>query len=299
MHPNAERNRLAADAGRLANWKRWGPYLAERQWGTVREDYSRGRRLLGLLPARPGPQPRLSLGRRRPARHHRPRVPALLCAGALERPRPDPEGAALRPHRPRGQSRRGREGVLLLPRLDADAFLHEGALQVSAGRVPVRAAGRGEPAPRQAASPSSSWPTPASSTRTATSTSSPSTPRPPGRHPDPHHRRQPRAGSGDAAPAADALVPQHLDRGAARTKGAGSSRASQAPGDRRVAGRARHARARFTSASPSRVRTARRPRWLFTENETNTERLFGADTWTPYVKDAFHEYRGPRPHATR
>ncbi len=23
-----------------ANWKRWGPYLAERQWGTVREDYS-------------------------------------------------------------------------------------------------------------------------------------------------------------------------------------------------------------------------------------------------------------------
>ena len=40
MHPNAERNRLAADAGRLANWKRWGPYLAERQWATVREDYS-------------------------------------------------------------------------------------------------------------------------------------------------------------------------------------------------------------------------------------------------------------------
>ncbi len=25
---------------RAANWKRWGPYLAERQWGTVREDYS-------------------------------------------------------------------------------------------------------------------------------------------------------------------------------------------------------------------------------------------------------------------
>ena len=32
------------------------------------------------------------------------------------------------------------------------------------------------------------------------------------------------------------------------------------------------------------------PRWLFTENETNTRRLFGADSWTPYVKDAFHEY---------
>src|SRR5512139_55002 len=32
------------------------------------------------------------------------------------------------------------------------------------------------------------------------------------------------------------------------------------------------------------------PRWLFTENETNTRLLFGTDNWTPYVKDAFHEY---------
>ena len=37
---NAERGRLAeAEQGR-AWWKKWGPYLAERQWGTVREDYS-------------------------------------------------------------------------------------------------------------------------------------------------------------------------------------------------------------------------------------------------------------------
>ena len=36
----AERARLAEDAARAKNWKRWGPYLAERQWGTVREDYS-------------------------------------------------------------------------------------------------------------------------------------------------------------------------------------------------------------------------------------------------------------------
>ena len=37
---NAERQRLAEDATRQKNWKRWGPYLSERQWGTVREDYS-------------------------------------------------------------------------------------------------------------------------------------------------------------------------------------------------------------------------------------------------------------------
>ena len=33
---DAERRRLATD-GR--NWKRWGPYVSERAWGTVREDY--------------------------------------------------------------------------------------------------------------------------------------------------------------------------------------------------------------------------------------------------------------------
>ncbi len=32
--------RLGEDARREKNWKRWGPYLSERQWGTVREDYS-------------------------------------------------------------------------------------------------------------------------------------------------------------------------------------------------------------------------------------------------------------------
>src|SRR2546428_11673366 len=36
----AEEQRLAEDARREKNWKRWGPYLSERQWGTVREDYS-------------------------------------------------------------------------------------------------------------------------------------------------------------------------------------------------------------------------------------------------------------------
>ena len=38
--PTAEARRLAEDAERTKNWKRWGPYLSERQWGTVREDYS-------------------------------------------------------------------------------------------------------------------------------------------------------------------------------------------------------------------------------------------------------------------
>ncbi|WP_339744893.1 glucosidase [uncultured Rubinisphaera sp.] len=36
----AEHKRLQESRERKVNWKRWGPYLAERQWGTVREDYS-------------------------------------------------------------------------------------------------------------------------------------------------------------------------------------------------------------------------------------------------------------------
>src|SRR5881396_729048 len=37
---NAEEKRLEESRDRKSHWKRWGPYLSERQWGTVREDYS-------------------------------------------------------------------------------------------------------------------------------------------------------------------------------------------------------------------------------------------------------------------
>jgi Glycosyl hydrolase family 63 C-terminal domain len=37
-----EEQRLEESGRRQVHWKRWGPYLSERQWGTVREDYSSG-----------------------------------------------------------------------------------------------------------------------------------------------------------------------------------------------------------------------------------------------------------------
>src|SRR5881398_2521257 len=37
-----EELRLQEAQQRTAHWRRWGPYLAERQWGTVREGYSAG-----------------------------------------------------------------------------------------------------------------------------------------------------------------------------------------------------------------------------------------------------------------
>jgi hypothetical protein len=40
MKRTVEHERLLAYRQRKANWKNWGPYLSERAWGTVREDYS-------------------------------------------------------------------------------------------------------------------------------------------------------------------------------------------------------------------------------------------------------------------
>jgi len=40
MGKTAEHQRLIDHRLRKANWKKWGPYLSERAWGTVREDYS-------------------------------------------------------------------------------------------------------------------------------------------------------------------------------------------------------------------------------------------------------------------
>ena len=37
---DAEQRRLQEDRAPEHPWRRWGPYLSERQWGTVREDYS-------------------------------------------------------------------------------------------------------------------------------------------------------------------------------------------------------------------------------------------------------------------
>ena len=37
---DAEHRRLEEARTGEVPWRKWGPYLSERQWGTVREDYS-------------------------------------------------------------------------------------------------------------------------------------------------------------------------------------------------------------------------------------------------------------------
>ena len=133
MTTSKELDRLAEARGARTAWRRWGPYLSERQWGTVREDYSASGDAWNYFTARPGALARLPLGRGRPRRHLRRPAAALLRARAVERQGSDPQGAAVRPDQQRRQSRRGRQGVLLLSRLDADALVHEVPVQVSAG----------------------------------------------------------------------------------------------------------------------------------------------------------------------
>jgi len=48
--PTREEQRLLQSRDRTDHWKRWGPYLSERAWGTVREDYSPGGTAWDYLP---------------------------------------------------------------------------------------------------------------------------------------------------------------------------------------------------------------------------------------------------------
>ncbi len=78
------------------------------------------------------------------------------------------------------------------------------------------------------------------------------------------------------------MVPQHLDLVArpAETQFA-SGKPQWHPGDHRVARRARRLHDCTAKANPQ---------LLFTENETNNERLFGTPNRTPYVKDGIGNY---------
>ena len=250
-----------------APWRALGARTCrERAWGTVREDYSADGDAWDYFPH--------DHARSRAYRWNEDglagicddRQTLLPRAGVLERRRPDPEGAHLRPHRPRGQPRRGRQGVLVVPRLHADALVDALALPLPAARVPLRATWSPRTPRAAATSPSSSSSTPASSTTTATGWSRSTTPRP---RPTTCCMRitVQNAGPDEATPAraADALVPQHLVVGLT---------AATTPADLRLDGR--RAASPSTAASAALVLAGDgQPEPLFCENETNAERLFG------------------------
>ena len=289
----AEERRLEESRIRPVNWKRWGPYLSERAWGTVREDYSADGDAWEYFPHDHARSRAYRWNEDGLARHLRPPSAHLLCARAVERAGSDPQGAPVRTDRHRGQPRRGREGVLLLPRQHADALVHEGPLQVSAARSSPtrelveenRRRGQGRPRVRtgrhgrvrrrpllRRRSSSTRRRTPRTSWSAITVVES-------------------RARGGAAAPAADALVPQHL------VMGCRCDASADAPGPA-SAGAARRSRSSEPNYGSRWLYCDGAPELLFTENETNIARLFGDANGPRYVKDGYQRLRRPRRDAT-
>ena len=104
-----------------------------------------------------------------------------------------------------------------------------------------------------------------------------------GGHPDPDHRPQPRPGSGRAARSADALVPQPMVV-------AGQFRTTDAASMLAAAAGERASRRSIPSLGERYLYCDGDAPLLFTENETNTQRIFGVPNRSPYVKDSINNY---------
>ena len=101
----AERQRLVEIRESKVPWYRWGPYLSQRQWGTVREDYSADGNAWDYFPHdhaysrayRWGEDGLLGICDNQ----------GWLCfrPGAVERGRSGPQGTSLRAKRARGEPR--------------------------------------------------------------------------------------------------------------------------------------------------------------------------------------------------
>ena len=207
----AEEKRLLENARRTKYWNRWGPYLSDRAWGTVREDYSADGTAWDYFPTIMRVREPIA-GTRTASAASRDRHQRICFAVALWNGR-DPILKERLFGLTGNEGNHGEDVKECYYYLDshADALVHEVAVQVSAGGVSVRAAGRGEPPARTSCSRSSSC------VDTGIFDERPLLRRlrrvrqgDARRHPDRDHRRQSRAGAADAAPAADALVPQYL-----------------------------------------------------------------------------------------
>ena len=144
----AEHVRLEEARDKKIPWKKWGPYLSERQWGTVREDYSEGGNAWDYFTH--------DQARSRAYRWGEDGLAGIsddqqrLCFALALWNGKDPilKERLFGLDQQREQPRRGRQGILLLPRQHADALVHEVPLQVSAGGLSLRQSRRYQPQPQ-------------------------------------------------------------------------------------------------------------------------------------------------------
>ena len=284
---NAELIRLEEAREQKAPWKKWGPYLSERQWGTVREDYSENgdawnyfthdqarsrayrwgedglagisddkQRLCFALALWNGKDPILKerlFGLTNSEGNHGEDVKEYYFY--LDSTPTHSYMKYLYKYPAGGLSlcRPGRDQPPAQPRRDGVRAARHRRLR----RRPLLRRLRGVCQGR------------------------------PGRHPGPDHRGQPRAGGGRAAPAADALVPQRLVVVDAPRACREAGRSSRSQG-RRARARSRR---RIRSWATYYLYCEGEVPLLFTENETNNERLFPEHpNASPYVKDGINDY---------
>ena len=260
-------------------WKKWGPYLSERQWGTVREDYSEDGNAWDYFTH--------DQARSRAYRWGEDGLGGLcddkqrLCfALALWNER-DPilKERLFGLTNSEANHGRGCQGVLLLPRQHADPLVHEVSLQVPAAGVSLPGSDRDQSETDRGKSSSTSCSIPAYLTTTATLTCSSSTPRKARKTCSSESpctiagRKRPGCGScrrcGFATPGLGARIIRSLSL---REAGPGAIQASH------------HELGEYWLYCDG------APELLFTENESNAQRLWSQPNASPYVKDAFHDY---------
>ena len=212
---------LRAAGGRSAAaspWYRWGPYVSERQWGTVREDYSADGNAWDYLP-----HDQRARARTAGARTGSPgsaTSSSSLCLGLALWNGTDPilKERIFGLTGP-GQPRRGREGVLVVPRRRPEPRLERWRYHYPQAAFPYERPGRGEPRAATSRTPSTSCSTPASSTTTATGRSRPTTRRP--------TRRPAAGGRGHATPGPSATRCTCCRRRGSATPGPGTTARSR------------------------------------------------------------------------
>ncbi len=268
--------RLQEDARREKNWKRWGPYLSERQWGTVREDYSRGRRRLGATSRTTTPAAAPTAGARTacwasatasagsasPSRSGTGAIPSSRSASSAS---PAPRGTTARTSRSTTSTSTPRRRTPT-----RKALYKYPQAEFPYARLVEENRRRGHGSSRSSSSLDTGvfdddryFDVFVEYAKAA---------------PDDILIRITVANRGPeaarAARAADALVPQHLVAGGAPARATGQAARSARDGDGTLVAR-RIAGARPSSRSTPSADGAP-PELLFTENETNAERLFGA-----------------------
>ena len=267
---NIEAARLEEARGKGVPWRQWGPYLSERQWGTVREDYSEDGNAWNYFTH--------DQARSRAYHWGEDGIAGIsddnqrLCFALALWNGKDPilkerlfgltnsegnHGEDVKEYYFYLDSTPTHSYMKYLYKYPQSAYPYDDLIETAGGAA--------------ATTPSTNCSTPASSTTTATSTCSSNTPRRPERYPDRISvcNRGPERRRCTSCQPCGSAIPGH----------GGRTRQNQLKLTMRPA---RRRRSRVASRARRRFSLLRRQiPLLFTENETNNERLFGTPNATP------------------